>query len=172
MNNRQLDKTDIKILVALQRNGRITNVELARSVGLSPSPCLERVKRLERSGIIKSYGAYLDLDKIGPNITVFTEITLEAHHPADFKRFEDAINNMPEVLDCYQMSGGYDYLLKMLCKDTKAYQLIMERMIDMNLGILKYFGHITLKATKRASKEVPIEYLVAEEHEHSTKGSR
>lgn len=164
MKNHQLDTVDIKILTVLQQNGRMTNVDLARIVGLSPSPCLERVKRLEKNGVIRSYGAFLDLDKLGPNITVFAEITLEAHHPRDFTRFETEIQRVPEILDCYQMSGAYDYLLRLVCKDTKAYQEVMERLTNMDLGILKYFGYITLKTVKLASNALPIENLVDKEH--------
>lgn len=160
--NKQLDRTDVRILAALQKNGRMTNVELARRVGLSPSPCLERVKRLEKSGVIIGYGVYVDVDRLAPNITVFAEITLEAHHPQDFKQFEDAIKTIPEILDCYQMSGDYDYMLKILCRDTNAFQNIMENLINAEIGILKYFGHITLKNIKLASKEIPIQNLIGE----------
>src|SRR6185312_1147457 len=112
INAPKLDRIDLKILAQLQRTGRITNVELADAVGLSPSPCLTRVKRLEQVGYISGYGAQIDLKKLGDFVTVFTEVTLQDHRSSDFVRFESKIRNVDEIMECYLVSGGYDYLLK------------------------------------------------------------
>src|SRR6185295_8994748 len=106
----KLDRLDLRILSQLQKNGRITNVDLAEAVGLSPSPCLIRVKRLEQAGYIAGYGAQLRLEKLGDTLTVFTEVTLSDHHREDFVRFEAAIREVDEILECHLVSGGYDYL--------------------------------------------------------------
>ena len=90
----KLDRIDLKILAQLQKTGRITNVELADAVGLSPSPCLTRVKRLEQAGYISGYGAQINLQKLGEFVTVFTEVTLEDHRSADFARFEARIRSL------------------------------------------------------------------------------
>ena len=97
----KLDRLDLRILAQLQKNGRITNVDLADAVGLSASPCLIRVKRLEQAGYIAGYGAYLRLEKLGDTLTVFTEVTLSDHHREDFIRFEAAIREVDEILECH-----------------------------------------------------------------------
>ena len=110
----KIDRLDLRILAQLQKNGRMTNVDLADAVGLSPSPCLIRVKRLEQAGYIAGYGAHLRLEKLGDTLTVFTEVTLSDHRREDFARFEAAIREVDEVLECHLVSGGYDYLLQEL----------------------------------------------------------
>ncbi|MBB6559306.1 DNA-binding Lrp family transcriptional regulator [Acidovorax soli] len=105
----KIDRLDLRILAQLQKNGRMTNVDLADAVGLSPSPCLIRVKRLEHAGYIAGYGAQLRLEKLGDTLTVFTEVTLSDHRREDFSRFEAAIREVDEVLECHLVSGGYDY---------------------------------------------------------------
>jgi DNA-binding Lrp family transcriptional regulator len=102
----KLDRIDLRILAQLQKRGRITNVELSNAVNLSPSPCLVRVKRLEQAGYITSYSAQLDLAKLGDTLTVFTEITLADHHFEDFSRFEKAIRQVDEIIECHLVSGG------------------------------------------------------------------
>src|ERR1700746_3967829 len=95
----KLDRIDLKILAQLQKSGRITNVDLADAVGLSPSPCLTRVKRLEQAGFIAGYSAQLPPRKLGDVLLVFTEMTLSDHHHQDFARFEAAIRNIPEIVE-------------------------------------------------------------------------
>lgn len=142
----KLDRIDLKILSQLQRSGRITNVELADAVGLSPSPCLTRVKRLEKAGYITGYGAQVDLQKLGEFITVFTEITLADHRITDFSLFESRIRNIDEIVECHLVSGGYDYLLKFVARGVAHYQSIIEDMLEGNLGIEKYFSYIVIKS--------------------------
>ncbi len=141
----KLDRIDLKILTELQRNGRISNVELAESIGLSASPCLQRTKRLESAGYIVGYGAQLDLAKFGEVVMVFTEMTLQDHRRSDFARFEAAIGEIDEVVECHLVSGGYDYLLKFVTRGVSHYQSVIEFMLDGGLGIEKYFSYIVIK---------------------------
>ncbi|MGO6907994.1 Lrp/AsnC family transcriptional regulator, partial [Rhizobium ruizarguesonis] len=108
----KLDRTDIKILHVLQQNGRMTNVELAEVVNLSPSPCLMRVKKLQQEGYIEGYTAQINVAKLGQALLVFTEVTLKNHRQTDFARFLAAIEKIEQLIECHVISGGYDYLLK------------------------------------------------------------
>jgi len=142
----KLDRLDLRILTQLQKNGRMTNVDLADAVSLSPSPCLIRVKRLEQAGYIAGYGAHLRLEKLGDTLTVFTEVTLNDHHREDFIRFETAIREVAEVMECHLVSGGYDYLLRFLTRGVNHYQEIIESLLERNIGIEKYFSYIVIKS--------------------------
>lgn len=142
----RLDRLDLRILAHLQKNGRITNVDLADAVALSPSPCLIRVKRLEQAGYIAGYGAHLRLEKLGDTLTVFTEVTLTDHHREDFIRFESAIRGVDEILECHLVSGGYDYLLRFITRGVKHYQDVIEGLLERNIGIEKYFSYIVIKS--------------------------
>lgn len=142
----KLDRIDLKILSELQKNGRISNVELAELVHLSPSPCLMRVKKLQSEGYITHYAAQIDLAKLGRTLTVFTEVTLRNHRQTDFARFLSAIEKVDNVTECHLVSGGYDYLVKFVTPDIAAYQGIMERLLDLDIGIEKYFSYVVLKS--------------------------
>jgi DNA-binding Lrp family transcriptional regulator len=146
MSGQKLDRIDINILAELQRNGRITNTDLADAVALSPSPCLARVKRLEKNGYIVSYNATVALEKLGETSTVFTEVTLEDHHMEDFARFERRIQTIDEVIECHLISGGYDYLLKFTTRGIVHYQQLMEDILVKDFGIAKYFSYVVLKS--------------------------
>lgn len=163
MRNNKLDRIDLKILKVLQTNGRVTNVELARSVALSASACLDRVKRLEEQGVIMGYGAYLNVDKLGSNITVYVEITLKNHHRQDFEHFEKVVLQMPEILDCHQVSGGFDYVVKFLCANTEAFQTSMNNLLAVEPNIHTYFSYIALKRIKLSSKEIPLQSLMGDQ---------
>ncbi|OWV84439.1 Lrp/AsnC family transcriptional regulator [Rhizobium sp. R693] len=142
----KLDRIDVKILHELQKNGRITNVELADLVALSPSPCLMRVKKLQAEGYIEGYSAQINVGKLGQTLTVFTEITLKNHRQIDFARFLAAIEKVEQVIECHLVSGGYDYLVKFVTSGIGEYQTIMERLTDMDVGIDKYFSFVVLKS--------------------------
>lgn len=142
----KLDRIDIRILQELQKNGRISNVELADLVHLSPSPCLMRVKKLQQYGFISGYSAQINLAKMGPTITVFTEVTLKNHRQMDFSRFQQAAEKVEEIIECHLISGGYDYLLKFVTGSIGDYQAIMERLTDMDIGIDKYFSFVVMKS--------------------------
>jgi len=142
----KLDRIDLNILAHLQRNGRISNVDLAEAVGLSASPCLQRTKRLESAGYITGYGAQLNLAKLGEVVMVFTEVTLNDHRRTDFARFEAAVAEIDEIVECHLVSGGYDYLLKFVTRGVSHYQSVIEAMLDRSLGIEKYFSYIVIKS--------------------------
>ena len=155
----KLDRIDINILSQLQQNGRLTNVDLADAVGLSPSPCLARVKRLEEAGYIVSYNARLRLSKLVEYITVFTEITLNDHRREDFIKFEADIRRYEALQECHLVSGGYDYLLKFVIRNVALYQELMESILGRNIGVEKYFSYIVIK-TVFDRGEVPLKSLV------------
>ncbi|WP_409523906.1 Lrp/AsnC family transcriptional regulator [Nitrincola sp. MINF-07-Sa-05] len=157
----KLDRIDIRILGHLQRNGRISNVDLADAVGLSPSPCLTRVKRLEKAGYISGYGAQLQLDKLSSVQLVLTQLTLANHRAEDFSRFESYIRKLDEVQECHLVSGGFDYQLTFLTRNVVHYQSIMEDLLDQRLGIDKYFSYIVIKSPV-IKKYYPIENLFIE----------
>jgi DNA-binding Lrp family transcriptional regulator len=142
----KLDRIDINILVQLQNDGAITNVELSERVGLSPSPCLQRVKRLERAGYITGYAATIDLAKLVESVTIFAEVTLVDHRIDDFAKFESNVRDIEELMECHLVSGGYDYLLRFLARSIAHYQEQMESLLRRNIGIEKYFSYIVIKS--------------------------
>ncbi len=145
INAPKLDRIDINILAELQRSGRITNAELADKVGLSASPCLTRVKRLEAAGYISGYAALINLAKIGTSQIVFTSVTLGDHRRADFQKFETRIAQYEELVECHLVSGGFDYLLKFVVRGIAEYQEMMEELLESGIGVSKYFSYIVIK---------------------------
>lgn len=163
---RKLDRIDLKILATLQLQGRITNLKLAEEVGLSPSPCLERVKRLEAAGYIRRYIADLDIDRLARNVMVFAEVTLKNHKGEDYDRFERAIADLPEVAEAWSVGGGYDYLLKFVCSDIKDYQALSESLLNADIGIDKFFSYVVIKPAKPFGG-FPLAHLVAQDDRDS-----
>lgn len=157
----KLDRLDIKILAIMQASGRITNLELAKKVGLSATPCMQRVKRMEAAGYITGYSAQIEVDLLAPNVVVFTEITLRNHRREDFVRFEREIAAVPQVLSCFLVTGGYDYLAQFIAKDILDYQIIMEKLLERDLGIDKYFSYVTIKRIK-GHKQYPLSQLISD----------
>lgn len=155
----KLDRLDLRILCHLQKNGRASNVDIADAVGLSPSPCLVRVKRLEQAGYIAGYGAQSRLEKLGDALLVFTEVTLHDHKPEDFVKFETSIRPIDEIVECHLVSGGYDYLLKFITRGVNHYQEIIEGLLERNIGIEKYLSYIVIK-TPFIKNFYPIERLI------------
>lgn len=147
----RLDRLDLKILATLQTTGRISNLELAETVGLSATPCMQRVRRLEAAGYIRGYDAQLDIDRICSNIVVFTEITLRNHRREDFLKFERGIQEIPQILNCFLVTGGYDYLAQFIARDIHDYQTVVEDLLDRDLGVEKYFSYVTIKQVKRGA---------------------
>ena len=158
----KLDRIDIRILSHLQKNGRVTNVELADAVGLSASPCLVRVKRLEKAGYITGYGAHIQMQKLGATQMIFTEVTLSDHRSSDFARFEQYVRKVDEVVECHLVSGGYDYLLKFVTRNVPHYQEVMERLLEVGIGIEKYFSYVVIKSVF-VKQYLPLEKFLAEE---------
>lgn len=120
--DRDIDKKDLQILKELQDNGRISNVELAKRVNLSPTPCLERVRRLERDGYITGYRAMLAPEKMRAGLLVFVEVELENTSENVFKNFKEAVYSIPQVMECHMIAGGFDYLLKLRFADMQDYR--------------------------------------------------
>jgi DNA-binding Lrp family transcriptional regulator len=142
----KLDRIDVNILAQLQKDGRMTNVSLADAVGLSPSPCLQRVKRLEAAGYIAGYGAHINIGKLADTVTVFTEVTLSDHRREDFIKFESSVRTIEEILECHLVSGGYDYLVRFIVRNIAHYQELMESILDRSIGVEKYFSYIVIKS--------------------------
>jgi DNA-binding Lrp family transcriptional regulator len=122
MKHVKLDRIDLRILRELQKDGRMTNVELARRVGISAPPCLRRVRALEESGYIRGYHADVAADKLGFGITVFTYISLAHHAESDLLSFAKLAEGWPEVRECYMMTGDSDFLIKIVAEDWEAFQ--------------------------------------------------
>lgn len=158
MSRTGLDPIDLRILATLQREGRITKLALADRVGLSASPCWERLRRLESAGIIAGYHARVAVRLLGPVATVFAEVTLGSHRQADFARFEAAVREVPEIVECWALGGGVDYLLKVVTRDVDAYQRLIDGLLAAELGIDRYFTYVVTKPVKEA--DPPLERLV------------
>jgi Lrp/AsnC family leucine-responsive transcriptional regulator len=120
-----LDRIDRNILRELQKNGRISNVELSQKIGLSPTPCLERVKRLEKQAVIKSYTALLDPQHLNASLLVYIELTLKRSSADVFERFNKAAKELDSILECHLVSGDFDYLLKTRVADMSAYRKVL-----------------------------------------------
>jgi Lrp/AsnC family leucine-responsive transcriptional regulator len=125
MLNTKLDKIDRRILMELQNDARIANVGLAECVGLSPSPCLRRVKQLEAAGIIRRYSAVIDPARVGLGLSCFISVTLERNVEQVLEAFEEAISERPEILECWPTTGEADFLLKVVTADLGAYERLM-----------------------------------------------
>jgi Lrp/AsnC family transcriptional regulator of ectoine degradation len=151
----KLDSYDLAILRELQANGRITKVALAEAVNLSPSPCWERLKRLETAGLITGYHAIVDIRKIVPVTELMVQVTLQGHTSADFQRFEAAMDARSEVQACWALGGGIDYILRLVVADIDAYQRLMDQLLDEDIGIEKYFGYVVTKTVKQNPDPIP-----------------
>lgn len=147
----KLDDRDIAILRVLAEDGRITKTALAARVGLTPTPCWERLAKLEKAGLIDGYGARFNLRKLGPSMTVFVVVELADHTAASFRAFEAAMQHYDEVLACWALGGGYDYLLQVVTKDIEAYQSLIDTMLEARLGLTRYFSYIVTKPVKLTS---------------------
>lgn len=144
----KLDAIDLKILDAVQKDGRITKLKLAETVGLSATPCWLRLRKLEKAGLIAGYHARLAPRRLAPFATVLLEVTLANHRQADFDRFERAVTDLPEVLACWSVGGGVDYILKIVARDIDAYQRMVDRLLSADIGIDRYFTYIVTRVVK------------------------
>jgi len=144
----KLDERDIQILSILQEEGRITKTALADRLNLSLTPSWDRLQRLEEAGIIESYGARLSSLFLKNFHLVITEVELESHKEGEFARFEDAIMGFDEVLSCWSVGGGLDYILKVLVKDVSDYQDFLKRVLKANVGLRRYFSYAVLDKIK------------------------
>jgi len=132
-----MDRKDLKILQLLQKNGRITNQDLAEAVALSPSACLTRVKRLETEGYIEGYRTKITLEKLGPVLMAFMEVTLGSHYPKDFKRFESYINDRSEIVESFVVGSHFDYLLQAVVADMSQLRQLSNDILEAELDVIK-----------------------------------
>ena len=144
----KLDERDIQILSILQSEGRITKTALADKLNLSLTPSWDRLQRLEEAGIIDSYGAKLSSSFLSNFHLVITEVELESHKQGQFARFEEAIMGFDEVLSCWSVGGGLDYILKVLVKDVADYQDFLKRVLKADIGLRRYFSYAVLDRIK------------------------
>jgi len=157
----KLDARDIAILRTLGTEGRISKTELAERVGLSPTPCWNRLKRLEEAGLIEGYGARLSLRKIAPHVTVFVAAELAHHTAASFQTFEAAMARYDEVTACWALGGGFDYLLQIVTRDIDAYQRLIDSMLEARIGLARYFTYVVTKPVKGGGAP-PLEHLLGD----------
>jgi DNA-binding Lrp family transcriptional regulator len=143
-----LDAIDRRILAELQQNARIANADLAREVGLSPSPCLRRVRELEERRVIRSYVALVEPGAVGLPISVFVQVTLERQIEQALETFERAILHRPEVMECYLMTGDADYLLRVVVADLEAYERFLKDHLTRVAGVASIKSSFALKQVK------------------------
>jgi Lrp/AsnC family transcriptional regulator of ectoine degradation len=144
----RLDERDIKILSILQKEGRITKTSLAERLNLSLTPSWDRLQRLEEAGVIESYGAKLSSKFLNNFHLVITEVELESHKEGEFARFENAIMEFDEVLSCWSVGGGLDYILKILVRDVADYQAFLRRVLNADIGLRRYFSYAVIDRIK------------------------
>ncbi len=148
MPNARLDKIDLAILNALQENGRVSNVDLAGRIGLSPSACLRRVQALEAEGYITGYAAKLDAKKLGLGITAFVQVQVAQDSESATADFRDHILSMSEVVDCYAVTGGFDYLLRVVTSDMETYESFTMKRLLKTPGVKDVRTSFVLEAMK------------------------
>lgn len=144
----RLDARDIEILRILAAEGRITKAELAARINLSPTPAWDRLRKLERAGIITGYGARISLAALGAPVTVFVAAELEGHRAEDFRRFEEAVQAPPEIRAVWALGGGFDYLLQVVARDIDAYQRLIDSLLEAKIGLARYYTYIVTKPVK------------------------
>ncbi len=153
-----LDKHDQAILKVLQKEGKISNQELAEKVNLSAAPCWRRVKRLEEEGIIQHYVAMLDPTKLALTSLAYLEITLIDHHEETLKLFNQFIEETPEIMECYSVSGQYDYLLRVMCTDTIAFEKFLMNQL-LKIGAVKSSNTFFVLKKMKYTTEIPNNHL-------------
>ncbi|NMP15221.1 winged helix-turn-helix transcriptional regulator [Thalassotalea sp. Y01] len=145
--SRTLDRIDLTILDTLQRNSRISNVDLAKHINLSPSPCLDRVKRLESEGYIKRYGAVLDAKKLELGMSAFIQVTLDRTKAEVFNQFRDNVVDIKEVAECHMVAGGFDYLVKLRVTDMDNYREVLGKVVELP-GVSQTHTYVVIEKVK------------------------
>ncbi len=148
MPRKPLDRTDLRILKELQDNGKLTNVELAARIGLSPSPCLTRVRQLERDGVLRGYVALADPEALGLAMMVFVQVTLERQVEEALRNFEAKMNAIPEVMECYLMTGDSDYLVRLVVPDLAGLERFILHELTTIPGVANIKSSFALKQVK------------------------
>lgn len=152
---RHLDEVDVQLLSLLQADGRITNADLAKAVNLSPPSVLQRVRTLEKAGLIRGYTALLDADKLGLKITALAMISLSLHQEQPIERFRRSVQDIPEILECYHVSGEYDFLLKIVVRDMRAYEALIRERISKIKGIRQITSSFVFGVPKHTT-QIPL----------------
>ncbi|PZN27271.1 MAG: AsnC family transcriptional regulator [Proteobacteria bacterium] len=150
-----LDRYDRAILHALQLEGRISNHALAERVNLSESACLRRVRALEQAGLIEGYAAILNQQKAGCPLNVFVSITLDRQDEVDLRKFEEAVRGIPEVMECYLMSGDFDYLLRVAVADTADFERVHSKHLTRLPAVARVHSSFALRTVQK-SRELPL----------------
>lgn len=144
----KIDRIDLRILTELQKNGRITNFKLSSLVGISPSPCHKRMRRLEKMGLISGYRAQIYWARLYPSVTIFATVSLKNHGAADFQTFERRIRRHPEITHCFGLCGPYDYILRFDCADLIAYEAISRSLLDGDVALSRFDSYVVLREIK------------------------
>lgn len=155
-----LDRHDRRILERLQRDGRLSNVELSEAVSLSPSPCLRRVRLLEQAGVIRGYGAHLDREAVGLGLTVFVQIKVEKHNDRQAEAFREAITDLPEVIAAHLVSGEADFLLEVVVPDLRGYERFLTGRLLKLPGVSDIRSNFAIQTVKPRSP-LPLDHLPA-----------
>jgi len=151
----KLDSIDRKILELLQANSNITNAQLAQEIGLSPAPTLERVKKLETQGVIKSYHAVVDMASVGLGVCTFVTVSLKGHNKDNIEKFIKAISKIPEVVECHHVTGQADFILKVVASDIPAYQNLMLEKVT-NIEVVDNMQSTVILSTFKDSRVLPL----------------
>lgn len=162
MSEYKLDKIDLKILRLLQENSKITNLDLSKQIGLSPAPTLERVKKLETSGIIQSYHAKVDASAIGLNVKTFVLVSLAWQKENSLDNFMKKVQKIDEITECYIITGDADFLLKIVCKDLPTYEQLLFKTLSQIDEIERLKTLMTLSKVKK-DKVLPFNYELLED---------
>ena len=158
----RLDDRDVQILKVLSREGRLPKAELAKRINLSPTPCWERLKRLEDAGVIEGYRAEVSLREIASHVTVFVAAELGSHRTEDFQAFERAVQRRAEIVACWGLGGGFDYLMQVVTRDIDSYQRLIDGLLAERVGLVRYFTYIVTKPVKTGGAP-PLDHLLGQE---------
>ncbi|MCJ8323935.1 MAG: Lrp/AsnC family transcriptional regulator [Rhizobiales bacterium] len=160
----KMDRIFIKILSILQKNGRISNADLSEQINLSASPCHQRMRKLEKSGIIKGYLARIDLGKLRHHDTVIAEVTLNSHNMESFAQFEQFARSHSRIVECFKVSGAFDYFVRFVCKDMEEYTNLSDEILSQtNAATVKSF--VVLQHVKEFNG-YPLDELVEDQPEY------
>jgi Lrp/AsnC family transcriptional regulator, leucine-responsive regulatory protein len=151
----KLDRFDKAILQAMQLDGRVSNAALAERLSLSESACLRRVRALEESGLVEGYTALINQQKAGCPVNVFVNITLDRQDETDLRRFEEAVRKIPEVMECYLMTGDYDYVVRVVVADTADFERLHSKHLTRLPGVARVHSSFALRTVQKA-RELPI----------------
>ncbi len=153
----KLDKTDLKILHILQQDGKITNLELSKQIGLSPAPTLERVRKLENSGVINSYHATVASEALDLKVKTFISVTIFRHKKNSIEHFLEKINNLDEVIECHHVTGTSDFLLKVITSDIPTFEHFLTKRLT-NIEEIERLQTMVVLSTSKNSKILPFDY--------------